>query len=176
MSVIFENGSSDLQFLCNQQTFLSLSTVIIAFPSSTMLFLMHSTDLASTLKSHFCSSNLHCARFWIGQTLFFLSTVINAHLCSYLFVICISQILLTFSTRQFCKLEFYFSVFMHCIALPLTLNSHYCASGFVWFLLVSFCKSCSRSQQSLLLIQAPFYYIYAFHGSASHSRQSLSHI
>ena len=94
---------------------------------------MHSTDLASSLKSHFCSSYLHCARFWIGQTLFFLSTVINTHLCSYLFVICISQILFAFSTHQFCKLEFYFSVFMHCIALPLTLNSHYCASGFFCF-------------------------------------------
>ena len=139
MSVIFENGSSDLQFLFNEQTLLSLSTLIIALPSSTMLFLMHSTDLASSLKSHFCSSYFHCARFWIGQTLFFLSTVINTYLCSYLFIICISQILLAFSTRQFCKLEFYFSVFMHCIALPLTLNSHYCTSGF-------FCKSCSRSQ------------------------------
>ena len=132
-SVIFESGSSDLQFLCNEQTFLSLSTVIIALPSSTMLFLMHSTDLASSLKSHLCSSYLHCARFWIGQTLFFLSIVINAHLCSCLFVICISQILLAFSIRQFCKLEFYFSVFMHYIALPLTLNSHYCASGFFCF-------------------------------------------
>ena len=135
---------------------------------------MHSTDLASTLKSHFYSSNLHCAHFWIGQTLFFLSTVINAHVCSYLFVICISQILLAFSTHQFCKLEFYFSVFMHYIALPLTLNSLYCASGFFCF--YPFCKSCSRSQWSLLLIQAPFRYIYVFHRSASHSRQSLSHI
>ena len=89
MSAIFESGSSKLWFLCNEQTLLSLSTVIIALPSSIMLFLMHSTDLASTLKTNFCTSNLHCARFWIGQTLFFLSTVINAHLCSYLLVLCI---------------------------------------------------------------------------------------
>ena len=95
MSVIFENGSSDLQFLCNEQTFLSLSTIIIVLPISTMLFLMHSTDLASTLKSHFCSSNLHFARFWIGQTLFFLFFV--QLLTTILMFLFIAQTLLSLS-------------------------------------------------------------------------------
>ena len=45
-------------------------------------------------------------------------------------------------------------MFMHCIGLPLTLNSHYCVSEFFWFYTIY--KYCSCSQQSLLHIRAIF--------------------
>ena len=57
----FANWSSIPPFLCIAWSFLSLSTVTIARLSSSAF--MHSTNLAYTLSSHYCTSENHSAIF-----------------------------------------------------------------------------------------------------------------
>ena len=134
---------------------------------------MHYTDVAFFLNSHCCTFEFYSAIFILCTVLLL---IINSHyrpltLDSSLFMysLHIEYIL----HHHFCILGLYSLVFMHYIDLPLTLNSHYCASEFFCF--YAFYKSCSCSQQSLLHIQAPFCYLYAFQRFASHS-QYLSSI
>ena len=160
-------------FFCIAQAWLSFATVIIGDPSSILLFLMHSIDLALFLNSPCCIFEL-CSANFMHCTVLLLT--INSHyrpfkLDSSLFMH--SSDLARIRNPHFCRLHLYSSVFMHCIDHPLTLNSHHCVSE--CFCFYAFYKSCS-SQQSLLLIQAPFYYVYAFHRSACHSQQSLLRI
>ena len=104
-TVIIAHLSSILLFLFIAQTVLSFTAVIDAHPSFILLFsffflfffvffsfffhsalfcslFLHFTDLALTLDSHFCTSNLHSALLCILQTLLLVLRVISAHLSS----------------------------------------------------------------------------------------------
>ena len=103
-TVIIAHLSSILLFLFIAQTVLSFTAVIDAHPSFILLFSFFSVlfrffsfffillfsalffcilpDLALTLDSHFCTSNLHSALLCILQTLLLVLRVISAHLSS----------------------------------------------------------------------------------------------
>ena len=143
-TAIIAHLSSILLFLFIAQTVLSFTAVIDAHPSFILLFsfflffsgfffillfsalfFLHFTDMALTLDSHFCASNLHSALLCIPQILLSLLSVISVHLSSTLLFFCMLYAYLALTVNSYnCVCELYFALFMHSTDLALGLESY----------------------------------------------------
>ena len=125
------------------QVLLSLSAVIIAYPSSILLYLCISRvclSLSTVIIAHLSSIllvfSLHRPCYHCQQW----SMLIQASFCSFLHCIDLALTL----NGQFCKSELYSVVCMHCTNLAVTLRSECCSSK------LHFTNSCIA--QTLLLL------------------------
>ena len=167
-----------------------MSTVITVHPSSILLFsalflfflfffsfcsFLHFTDLALTLDSHFCASNLHSTLLCIPHTLLSLSTVIIAHLSSIMLFLSIAQIYSSSHSQQsvlhipapFCSFYALHRPSSHSQQPSLCTPALFCS-------FYAFHRPGFYSEQSFLCIQPPFCSFCALHRPFSHSQQSLT--
>ena len=127
-TVIITHQSSILLFSCISQTLLLLFRVIVGHPSFILLFFSHSTDLALTLKGHYCASQLHSALFLAfhrpcSYSLWSL-LLIPAPFCSFSAL----QRPCSYSLRSLLRIPAPFCSFSHSTDLALTLKGHHYTS------------------------------------------------